>query len=238
MIEVWLAFLAGLAAAPHCIGMCGGIVAALTMGRAGSSGPQLLQFHLLYNTGRVITYTALGILVGLIGAGLDLLSLKAVSLWISLGVNLTILLLGLATLISVGRWSLFSLEFGTGQGLVSIVHRLTAKGSAVWGLPLGMVVGFMPCGLVYGALLTAVGSASPLMGGATMAALGLGTMPALLGFGWISGAISAKMRRWMFKAAALCIAMMGAIGLWRTLDRMGYLSPDGASKPSCCPPRP
>lgn len=235
MIELWLAFLAGLAASPHCIGMCGGVVAAMTLGRSGSTRGELLAFHLLYNAGRIITYTALGAVAGYIGTGLYLLSLKTVSLWLSLGVNVVILLLGLATFLSAGRWSLFSLEFGTGEKLMRLLQLMIGRGGVLWGLPIGMVLGFMPCGLVYGALLNAVGTASPMLGGATMAALGLGTMPALLCFGWISGLLSARLRRWLFRIAALCIALMGTVGLWRTLDRMGYLPGDGTHPPACCP---
>ncbi len=55
--------------------------------------------------------------------------------------------------------------------------------------------------------------------------MGFGTLPALLGFGWFAGLLTAAMRRVMFKAAALAIAMMGGVGLWRVLGRMGYLPP-------------
>jgi uncharacterized protein len=225
MIEIWLAFLAGLAATPHCLGMCGGIVAAMTMARNDQPRGQLLLFHLLYNCGRLLTYALLGTLAGLVGASLDLLDLRTCSLWLFAAANLFIMAVGLATLFSTSRWSLFSLEFGSGGFVIRAAQSLLHRRSVVWGVPLGMVLGFLPCGLIYGPLVVAVGSGSPWRGAATLAALGLGTMPGLLGFGWLAGQLTVAMRGAMFKAAAVAVTLMGGIGLWRILGKMGYMTP-------------
>ncbi|HEY5512910.1 MAG TPA: sulfite exporter TauE/SafE family protein [Geomonas sp.] len=219
MIEIWLAFLAGLAGSFHCIGMCGGIVAALAMTGAGQSFGSRLQFQLCYNLGRVSTYTLLGALAGLIGSSLDLMALRSVSSWFFIGANLFVIAVGLSSALGLNALNLSSLEGRGARFFAAPVRRAISSKSALAFFPLGLALGFLPCGLVYAPLMVAAASGGPGLGAATMAALGLGTFPVLLLLGTASSAISGALRSAMLRAAGLAVALMGAAGLWRALAR-------------------
>jgi sulfite exporter TauE/SafE len=222
MIEIWLAFSAGLVGSVHCIGMCGGIVAALSLTRPdGGMGSRVLG-QVFYNLGRITTYTLLGVAAGLVGSSLDLLAVKEVAFWFYCGANLFVICVGLSSLFRWSRFNLTSLET-TPARFLARPFRAAAAGSSFAAFPLGVCLGFLPCGLVYGPLVAAAGTGSPWLGGGMMAALGLGTVPALLLFGSASAAISGAVRDRLFRLLGLLIALMGTAGLWRLLGKMGYL---------------
>lgn len=223
MIQLWFAFLAGLAGSFHCIGMCGGIVAALSMGGEGNALRPRLRSQLAYNLGRIGTYTALGALAGFAGSTLDLLTVKAVSFWFLVLANLFVLAVGISSALGLRGFSLSSLE-GTGASLLALPLRRAVAGSNPFGaLYLGAVLGFLPCGLIYAPLIAAAASGSAWSGGATMAAMGLGTVPALLIFGTASTACSARLRSSMLRIAGIAVALIGAAGLWRALARASHI---------------
>jgi sulfite exporter TauE/SafE len=219
MIEIWLAFLAGLAGSFHCIGMCGGIVAALAMTRGSQPLGARLLSQVCYNLGRISTYSLLGALAGLIGSSLDFVALKSVSSWFFIGANLLVIAIGLASALGLSALNFSSLE---GRGARLFATPLRRAISSDWYLaafPLGLLLGFLPCGLVYAPLMAAAASGGPGLGAATMAALGLGTIPVLLLFGTASSAVSGALRSAMLRVAGLAVALMGAAGLWRALAR-------------------
>ena len=218
MIEIWFAFLAGMAGSFHCIGMCGGIVAALSMTGAGALRLRL-QSQLCYNLGRVMTYTLLGALAGLIGSSLDLLALGSLTSWFLIGANLCVVAVGLGSALGLNALSLSSLDGRGARFLAAPLGRVARSRSPIAALPLGVILGLLPCGLVYAPLIAAAGSGSMLLGAATMAALGLGTVPVLLLFGTASSAISSTLRSSMLRLAGAAVALMGAAGLWRALAR-------------------
>ncbi|HEY6871944.1 MAG TPA: sulfite exporter TauE/SafE family protein [Geobacteraceae bacterium] len=223
MTEIWLAFIAGLVGSPHCLGMCGGIVAALSMtNRLGPPRSRVLS-QVFYNLGRITTYTILGAAAGMIGSSLDLLAVRSVSFWFFCGANLFVIVVGLVSAFGGGWLNLYSMESAAGQLLVRPLRRAISGTSPLSGFPLGMLLGFLPCGLVYGPLMVAAGSGSPLLGGAIMAALGIGTMPVLFVLGSASTAVSGAMRDILFRCAGAIVALMGMVGLWRVLAKMGYL---------------
>jgi sulfite exporter TauE/SafE len=224
MIEIWLAFLAGLAGSFHCVGMCGGVVAALAMTRGGHPFASRLGSQLCYNLGRLTTYTLLGALAGLIGSSLDFGALKAVSSWFFIGANLFVIAVGLSSALGLSRLNLSALEGRGARYLAAPLRRALSGNSSLAALPLGLLLGFLPCGLVYAPLMAAAASGAPGRGAATMAALGLGTLPVLLLAGTASSAVSGALRSAMLRLAGLAVALMGAAGLWRALAR------------SCCLP--
>jgi uncharacterized protein len=223
MTEIWLAFTAGLVGSVHCLGMCGGFVAAISMTRPEGGMRSRLLRQAFYNLGRVSTYTILGLTAGLIGSSLDLLAVKAAAFWFYCGANLFVIAIGFASLCRWSRFSLTSLERAPVRFLARPFRAAASASSSLATLPLGICLGFLPCGLVYGPLVAAAGTGSPWLGGGIMAALGLGTVPALLMFGSASAAISGAVRDRLFRLLGLLIALMGTAGLWRVLGKMGYL---------------
>ena len=225
MTEIWLAFLTGLAGSPHCIGMCGGIVTALALNVQGEKPRCRLLFQLGYNLGRISTYTLLGVVAGFLGASLDAFALKSLSAWVFVAANGFVMMVGLASVLGSARYNLFTLESSGGRLLASPLRWALAGSSSTRSIPLGLVLGFLPCGLIYAPLIAAAGSGSPVRGGAVMAALGLGTLPVMVGFGSVAAIISDQLKGWHFRLTGLLVALLGFAGLWRTLGKLGVLPP-------------
>jgi uncharacterized protein len=219
VIEIWLAFVAGLAGSFHCVGMCGGIVAALAMTRGSQPLSARLGSQLCYNFGRVTTYSILGALAGLLGESLNAVVLKGYFSWFLIGANVFVIAVGLGSALGLGRLNLSVME-GNGARFFAVPLRWAVAGNSIWAAyPLGLMLGLIPCGLVYAPLLSAAVSGGPGKGAATMAALGLGTIPVLLAVGTASSALSGALRSAMLRVAGIAVALMGAAGLWRALAR-------------------
>ena len=219
MIEIWLAFLAGLAGSFHCVGMCGGIVAALAMTRGSQPFSSRLGSQICYNLGRISTYTLLGAVAGLVGSALDFGALKSVTSWFFIGANLCVIVIGLSSALGLSALNLSSLEGRGARFFAAPLKRALSSDSPLAAFPLGLMLGLLPCGLVYAPLMAAAASGGPGLGAATMAALGLGTIPILLLFGTASSAVSGALRSVMLRLAGLAVALMGGAGLWRALAR-------------------
>lgn len=199
----------------HCIGMCGPIVISLSLNLKGKG---VLIPHLLYNTGRVITYAVLGGLAGLLGS-FTLLTSSIVSLQkgVLVFAGVLVLLMGLA----MGGWIPFGRIFGDADAGSSVLskwfHRLSAANSPVVYLPLGLLLGLLPCGPVYTALIASaragMGTKSAqdgfFSGMGLMVAFGIGTIPALLlvgklaGFGWL------KSRHLIYRISSALMVLVG-----------------------------
>ncbi|MDM8563145.1 sulfite exporter TauE/SafE family protein [Candidatus Marithioploca araucensis] len=187
-LTLFSAFIAGLVGSVHCIGMCGGIVGLLTMSlpdNVRQSYLRLIPYLLTYNIGRISSYIIAGVLMGFLGAQfsqmLPLENPRVVAMWVS---GLFMIALGLY----IGAWwqALTVLEKGgsylwrkiepLGRRFLPVKHPLQALG-------LGLVWGWLPCGLVYAILVFALTSNSAWNGGLLMLAFGLGTLPMLLTMG-------------------------------------------------------
>ncbi|HMB16194.1 MAG TPA: sulfite exporter TauE/SafE family protein [Pelovirga sp.] len=211
-----LALMTGLFGSAHCIGMCGGIVTALSLTADGrTSGP---LFHLLYNVGRTITYGFIGLVVGWLGSALAMSgSYQQVTLGLLIFSDILVILIGLGSAGLFNRINIMALEFaGPIQYLSRAVKGLRRLPPALSALPLGILFGFLPCGLLYAMAITAAGSADPLRGAVTMVAFGVGTIPSLFLVGSAAQWFSRK-RNWMLKGAGLMVALMGCYNLFRHL---------------------
>lgn len=199
----------------HCIGMCGPIVVSLSLSRKDRS---LWIPHLLYNTGRVCTYATLGAIIGATGTFTSVTAnIAGIQKAVLIFAGVLIVMMGLA----MSDWLPLGRIFGDGYrfgGLISGgFQRLTRLKSTLVYFPLGLLLGLLPCGPVYTALLAAAragmeaGSpvAGALTGMALMSAFGMGTIPALLvvsrlaGIGWL------KSRRLIYRVGAVLMIIVG-----------------------------
>jgi len=171
-------FLTGLLGGVHCAGMCGGIVAALS----GHGAAQRLPLHLAYSTGRVTSYAVAGALAGAAG-GLGLLLDGVLPVQLALYVLANLMLIGLglylAGVSSVATW-MERAGMTLWRRIQPLTGRLLPADTLPRALTLGLLWGWLPCGLVYAVLATALLTGDPLNGAAVMAAFGLGTVPNLL----------------------------------------------------------
>jgi len=213
------AFLIGLLGGVHCVGMCGGIVGALTV--QAPRRRRAWDLHLAYSAGRIASYAGAGAVMGMIGgAGLMFKQILPVQLLLYVFANLLLIALGVHL-----------------AGLGSVLARFEALGAWLWRrvqpysakvLPadnpgkafvLGALWGWLPCGLVYSMLATALLSGGAGGGAAVMLAFGLGTLPNLL----LAGMLFKRLRDILFNrrvrlAAGALVAGFGVVGLARAAD--------------------
>ena len=213
-------FVVGLLGAPHCVGMCGGIVAALASQPGGGGGGW--PVHLAYNAGRIASYGVAGALAGLLGGlGSGFGSLAAVQWLLYLLANLMLIAMGIYL---AGMTGVLAQVERAGQGLWRRIQPLTARFLPVRGIgqafPLGLLWGWLPCGLVYSALATALTLGSPGRGAAAMAIFGLGTLPNLL----LAGLLLARFRRFTQQTVIRLVAgvLVGGYGLLGLSRAMGF----------------
>lgn len=202
-------FLIGLLGGTHCIGMCGGIVGALSMG-AGSR-PSL---HLAYNTGRIVSYGVAGTIAGALGgASLALSGQLPVRIVLFVLANLMLVALGLY-LMGATRALAFTERFGQKlwRHLQPLSKQFLPARTVAQAFPLGLVWGWLPCGLVYSALVTALTSGSALRGAGMMLAFGAGTLPNLL----LAGLLAVRLNEYVAKPVVRMSAglLVLAFGLW------------------------
>lgn len=189
---IWVtAFLAGLLGSGHCFGMCGGIAGSIGA-LSGASNRGLALPALQFNLGRLLGYALLGALAGgILGAAGEIMALKPLGRWLRGLTALMVLLIGLRFLLD---WRGLDLVEKGGAGLwrriMPIAVRISQRHDWVGRLGLGICWGFLPCGLVYSVLVTAASTGNALAGAVTMAAFGVGTLPAMLGLTMAAPALS------------------------------------------------
>ncbi len=209
-------FLVGLLGGTHCVGMCGGIVGALSL-QLPNQAPQW-RFHLAYSTGRIASYVLVGAIAGAAGASsLLLANILPVKQVLYLLANLLLVALGLYL---AGLSSLVLRIEGAGAGIWQRLQPYSRKLLPVTSVPqalaLGALWGWVPCGLVYSMLISALASGSTLGGGAIMLAFGLGTLPNLLAMGYFARQLKDFMQnRNVRLAAGLLVGGFGVLGLYR-----------------------
>jgi len=202
-------FLIGLLGGTHCVGMCGGIVGALSMG-AGKR-PSL---HLAYNFGRIISYALAGAIAGTLGgASLALSDQLPVRIILFILANLMLIALGLY-LVGITRALALSERLGQKlwRRLQPLTNRFLPARTAAQAFPLGLLWGWLPCGLVYSALVTALTSGSAGRGAGVMLAFGLGTLPNLL----LAGLLAVRLRDYAARPVVRITAglLVLGYGLW------------------------
>lgn len=217
-------FLVGLLGGTHCMAMCGGIVGALTVG--APPGRRHWPLALAYNLGRIASYALAGAVLGAVGqAGLLLEGALPVQMTLYVLANLMLVALGLY-LFGVPQGLTF-LERG-GQKVWARLQPLTRRflpaTSAARALPLGMLWGFLPCGMVYSVLSMTLLTGSALRGAGLMLAFGLGTLPNLLAAGFLLRRFRDVVQgRAVRLAAGLLVAGFGVWGLFNATSLGGRL---------------
>lgn len=211
------AFVAGLMGGAHCAAMCGSIVGAVCKPGAGggNSGGQW-RHALAYNGGRIFSYAVAGALAGALGQGG--LALRGGPL-----AQQTLLFIAGTTLLLMALYV---------AGVTPVARGLEAAGSIIWrhiqpysrwflpvnsvprALGLGVVWGWLPCGMVYAVLLTAMATADVRQGALVMLAFGLGTLPNLLAMALLFGQLR-KIAAWRPAriGAAVVIGGLGIVGI-------------------------
>ncbi|MEB3230041.1 MAG: sulfite exporter TauE/SafE family protein [Leptolyngbyaceae bacterium] len=196
-----------------------------------------LRFHLLLNLGRLLSYTLVGVCIGIVGqalleggqlagVGSDLRRILSIMIgllliWFGL-VHVNPALFPRVPVVSLLR------SVNLHDKLQQAMSRLSL--STAWWTPLmlGLLWGLIPCGFLYVAQWEAVNAASGWLGGATMLAFGLGTLPSMVGIGLASGKLGATQRHQLFQLGGWLTILVGCLTLLRTGDQMVDYSGHGA----------
>ena len=189
------AFLLGFFSTMHCIGMCGGIIGALSLSlpvEIRNNKPKLFAFVLSYNIGRITSYSIAGLIAGAVGtgvlqsAGFDqghaVLRIIGVSMMVAIGLYLTGWLPQLASVEKIG--------IPVWKRLEPIGRKLVPVTTIPKALTYGLIWGWLPCGLVYFVLIWALTAGDAISGALTMLAFGAGTLPTLITAGFMTSWIT------------------------------------------------
>lgn len=210
------AFIIGLLGAGHCFAMCGGILAALALpkGKTDKSVNNAMLFSLLYQVGRISSYTIIGVGVGVIGlhlhqilaniSPLPLLRIVAGGMLILLGFYISGWWRALTSLERVGAHLWKYIE--------PIGRRFLPIDTYFKALVVGMVWGWLPCGLVYSTLAMALAQGDALNAGLVMFAFGLGTLPVMWLGATLGSSLATLIRAAWFRSGAGLLMII--FGLW------------------------
>ena len=189
------AFLLGFFSTMHCIGMCGGIIGALSLSlpvEIRNNKAKLFSFVLSYNIGRLISYSVAGLIAGAVGTsvlqstGFDqghaILRIIGVAMMVAIGLYLTGWLPQLASVEKIG--------IPVWKHIEPIGRKLVPVASIPKALAYGLIWGWLPCGLVYFVLIWALTAGNAVQGALTMLAFGLGTLPTLITAGFMTSWIT------------------------------------------------
>jgi uncharacterized protein len=195
----------------HCIGMCGPLVASsslhsTSMGGSHDSHAPIVN-QVLYNAGRLTTYGIVGAIMGFAASFVNVASkLVGIQNGVMIGAGFIMIIMGLGIMGVVRRtgW----LERHNAR-VLRLAKKMFSLASPWRYLPLGLVLGLMPCGLSYTAFIAAAGTGSPMGGMLTMFCFGTGTIPALVLFSITVAYVGLRMRVWMQKSSGVVVMAMG-----------------------------
>lgn len=210
-------FIVGLLTSIHCVAMCGGINLSQCVNyRKTEEDSRLAKFmpSILYNSGRVVSYTIIGGIVGAIGSVISFSGVAKGIVAVIAGVFMVIMGINL---LGIFPW-LRRLNPRMPRFLSKKLHHDTnPKGPFL----VGLLNGFMPCGPLQAMQLYALGTGSFLSGAASMFFFSVGTVPLMFGFGAISSYLSQKFTRDMIKVSGLLVIVLGIIMAGRGLNLSG-----------------
>jgi len=218
---LYTAFILGLLGSFHCVGMCGPIAFALPISKR--SNTQLIKSRVLYNLGRIVTYSFLGVIVGLLGRGVVL---SGAQQWLSVSIGIIILLFFLLPHTFTRKLDVLKpvqkLVFQIKQRLAHLFKQKTAKAYVL----IGLLNGFLPCGLVYLAMAGAIATGDIWQAVAYMALFGAGTFPVMLAVALAGNFVKPQFKTRMYKLVPVFSITLAVLLIVRGLNLgIPYLSP-------------
>ena len=215
------AFVMGLAGSLHCIGMCGPL--ALSLSVSHNSNLSRISGGLIYNSGRILSYTGMGLIFGSIG------NLIIAAKWQS-DLSIALGIIVLLYLFIPKKYLHFSTATTLGKPFLSLRQQLgklfqSKKLSSSFFI--GALNGFLPCGLVYLALTSSIISASPINGGVFMMFFGLGTFPMMFATVLMGNYLNQSLRKKINKAVPALLFFMAVLLILRGMNLgIPFISPE------------
>ena len=216
-----VAFVMGLVGSVHCLGMCGPFAMALPMGNRNNTGRVL--GGLIYNGGRIFTYSWLGLILGLAGGYLISPQIQS-----TVSIAFGVLIGGYLLLPAKVKKSAFHIS--PGQSFLLRLRKSLARllyvenNSSLFGI--GMLNGLLPCGMIYLALTSSFLAGGALKGSLFMFSFGLGTLPAMVAAVFFGSFLNLQVRTRLRRLVPLFLFFMAALLILRGLNLgIPYLSP-------------
>jgi len=211
----------GLIGSFHCIGMCGPIAVALPL--KNQTWATKVTGVVVYNSGRILTYAALGLIFGLLGRGIQLAGFQR---WASI-------LLGILMIVSVLFPYFFRQKIKIGSIFSGYAYRLTSNLKQLFKnrsysslVSIGLLNGLLPCGLVYVAIAGAINTNNITSGALFMVLFGLGTVPLLMVVTLVGNVIGIGLRNKMRKVVPYFVVLLGLLFIMRGMSLgIPYVSP-------------
>lgn len=211
----WALFLAafsmGLFGSPHCLGMCGGIVTAFGLSMQHVSDSKKNGLILTYHVGRLISYSLLGLIASLVGVAIFQSIMSNSAPRIVLGAVLVLIGLAMFGLPLFNELEKFGMRFW--QSLAPLRKKVFPIDSFGKALFAGLLWGFLPCGLVYGALMMAIAGNNIATGAALMFVFGLGTMPMLIATQKTVGILQSSIKNFRLRQINGVIMMLSGLAV-------------------------
>ena len=222
---LYSALILGLLGSFHCIGMCGPIAFVLPLNRENNF-KKVIQIS-LYHLGRLLTYSFIGLLFGLLGKGLFLMGFQQ-RISIMVGVLMIVIVLIPARIFNKYNFSrpLYSFVGKVKSGLGKLLKKKSYKAL----FTIGILNGFLPCGLVYMALVGSIATTDTTLGALYMFMFGLGTIPLMTTAVYLGNVLSISVRNKIQKAIPVFVVMIGILFILRGLGLgIPYISPSDAA---------
>ncbi|MEB3101878.1 sulfite exporter TauE/SafE family protein [Ferviditalea candida] len=208
--------LTGVLSAPHCVGMCGGIMSAWTL----NSPVPLMQTVLAYNLGRIATYTLVGAFMGFIGSFVEaagkIVGIQGIAN--ILGGLFIILWIFKQYALPIAKWTPLQIP-----AMQLLLNKSKNKKGLTAVFVSGLLLGFLPCGLTYAMHMKAAATGSVWNGALTLLFFGVGTLPALLFVGMFSQLLSRALRTRVLFAAKTLALFIGIVSILRGMAVNGWI---------------
>ena len=195
-------FVVGLITSLHCVGMCGGIMLSQTIGKESKSKFNAMKPAILYNLGRVVSYTIIGGIVGAIGSVFALSLTTKAAMQILAGVFMIVMGFNMAGFKAFRKLQL---------KLPTSVLKLLGKPKPKTPFFVGIFNGLMPCGPLQTMQLYALGTGSGISGALSMFIFAIGTVPLMLTFGALSSLLSKGYTKKILKFSGILIVVLGLV---------------------------
>ncbi|WP_400079814.1 sulfite exporter TauE/SafE family protein [Winogradskyella sp. R77965] len=215
------ALILGLLGSLHCVGMCGPIAFMLPVDRSNSY-KKVSQIG-VYHFGRLLAYSLIGLVFGLVGKSLYLFGIQQ---QLSIAIGILMIILVLIPYKTIGKYNLSQPLNKLISKVKSNLGQALKKKTADTFLTIGFLNGFLPCGLVYMAVFGAVATGSLLEGSLYMVLFGLGTIPLMTSAIYLGKFLNSTIKQRIQKAIPVFVVVIGALFILRGLGLgIPYLSP-------------
>ena len=223
MVQLFfVAFMIGIVGSFHCVGMCGPLALALPLSHDSFTAKITGAF--LYNAGRIVTYSFLGLIFGLIGQTAALFGFQQ---WLSIGTGALILLFIVMPKKYKMQSSAANITNGGFSRLRSALAGLFTQKNNTSLFVIGLLNGLLPCGLVYMAVAGAIGTGEVDSSVLFMAAFGLGTLPVMWGIAFFGNCVGLGLRQKIRKAYPYMMGLMACLLILRGMGLgIPFISPD------------